>query len=78
VADRLGVSGVDRGAVIVNVTSDSPAERVGFQPGDVVLSLQGKAVTTGKELARIAEANARLWRIKFSRDGRVSSVVIGG
>ena len=48
-ADRLHVRGADSGAVIVDVQPLSAAERVGFQPGDVVLKLQGKSISSVKQ-----------------------------
>ncbi len=77
-ADRMHISGADTGAVIVDVKPQSPAERVGFHKGDVVVSAQGENVTSAKQLAQLVEAQSRLWRISFLRDGEVSSVVIGG
>ncbi len=77
-ANRMHIQGADQGAVIVEIEPDSPADRVGFKPGDVVLRLQGKDVTSARELAGLAEKDSRLWRISFNRDGQVSSVVLGG
>lgn len=37
--------------IIVSVTADSPAEAAGFLPGDVVLSINGEAVTAGREIS---------------------------
>jgi len=77
-ADRMRIRGAVEGAVIVDIEPMSPAARTGFRKGDVVLGAQGEDVTSAEQLARIVDSNSRLWRIKFSRDGRVSSVVIGG
>ncbi len=77
-ADRMRIRGADQGAVIVDIEPMSPAARVGFQKGDVVLGAQGENVTTAEQLAKLVETDSRLWRIKFSRDGRVSNIVIGG
>ncbi len=78
VADRFHIRGAGSGAVIVDVEPLSPAQRVGFKKGDVVLKAQGKDITTAKELADLVETDSRLWRIKFMRDGQVSDVMIGG
>jgi Do/DeqQ family serine protease len=39
-----------QGAVVARVVKDSPAERAGLQAGDVVVSVNGKAVLTSSEL----------------------------
>jgi Do/DeqQ family serine protease len=79
VIDRLRLRDAgDHGAVIVDIEPQSPAARVGFRPGDVVLSAQGTDVESAEQLAEIAEGDSRVWRISFNRGGRVSNVVIGG
>ena len=55
-ADRMHIRGAEKGAVIVDVEPMSPADRVGFQAGDVVLTLQGEDVGNAKQLADLAEA----------------------
>ncbi len=77
-ADRMRIRGAEQGAVIVDIEPMSPAARVGFKKGDVVLGAQGEDVKSAEQLAKLVEADSRLWRIKFSRDGRVSSIVVGG
>ena len=77
-ADRLQIRGTERGAVIVDVEPQSPAARLGFRPGDVVLRAQGEEVASASQLAALVETESRLWRISFSRGGRVSDIVIGG
>ena len=77
-ADRMHIRGVESGAVIVDIEPMSPAARVGFRTGDVLLRVQGEDVATAKQLAELAEAGGRVWRISFNRGGQVSSIMIGG
>ncbi len=51
---------------------------MGFQTGDVVLRVQGEDVANAKQLAELAEADSRVWHIRFNRGGQVSSIMIGG
>jgi serine protease Do len=41
---------VETGAVVTQVTEDSPAARAGLAPGDVILEVQGKAIGSAAEL----------------------------
>jgi Do/DeqQ family serine protease len=77
-ADRLRIRGAEKGAVIVDIDRRSPAARLGLRPGDVVLRAQGEDIESAAQLAKLVEDGARLWRITFSRNGRVSNIVIGG
>lgn len=42
-----------RGALVAGVTSGGPAEDAGIEPGDIVLTFDGKEVATMRELPRI-------------------------
>ena len=77
-ADRLRVRGARSGAIIVEVAPRSPAARLGVRPGDVVVRAQGEDIKSAGELSELVEAGSRLWRISFNRNGRISSIVIGG
>jgi serine protease Do/serine protease DegQ len=49
-AETLGLPKGVRGVVITDVNPDSPADKAGLKRGDVFLSINGRAVTTGEEL----------------------------
>jgi Do/DeqQ family serine protease len=52
VAEALAL-GTDRGALIVQVESGSPAEHAGLQPGDVVTAIDGRPVEGSTDLRNI-------------------------
>jgi serine protease Do len=47
-AEALGLS-VDSGVIVSDVTPGSPAARAGLQPGDIVVSLDGKRMENGRQ-----------------------------
>jgi serine protease Do len=53
VAESLGVSGPDRGALIAGVSENGPAAKGGVQTGDVVLKFDGRPVKEMRSLPRI-------------------------
>jgi serine protease Do len=63
---------VSRGALVQDVSGDSPAERAGFRPYDIVLGVDGRAIATNDELIR--EISGRqpgtVARLELLRDGR--------
>lgn len=80
-ADSFGLS-KPGGALVAGVENGSPAAKAGVEPGDVILSLNGKEIVSSNELPPLVAAirpgdTARLqvWRNKASRD---IDVKIGG
>ena len=52
IAGGLGLSPDTHGALVAGIAPDSPAAKAGFQPGDVVQSVGGTAISNPIELAR--------------------------
>lgn len=68
IAQALGLDRA-RGALVADVEPDSPAARAKLQPGDVILTFDGKPVERTRELPRIVAATPKdqqvavtLWR----------------
>ena len=67
-ADSLGLPRAN-GALVRGVEQDSPAARAGIEPGDIILSFDGKAVEKSADLPRIvgntapgSRAKVQVWR----------------
>ena len=58
------------GVVVSEVVRGSPAARLGFQPGDIVVSLNGDAVSSTKVLQALVADDPALWRVEIERDGQ--------
>lgn len=71
VIEELHVNLSGEGVVVKEVVPGSPANRVGFQKGDVVLEVNGQKVDTTRTLARIAQSDPGIWRLAVQRDGQV-------
>jgi serine protease Do len=63
---------VSRGALVQDVSGDSPAERAGIRPYDVILSVDGREVLTDEELIRDISGRqpGSVTRLELLRDGR--------
>jgi serine protease Do len=68
----LRVFGTDHGIVVDSVQADSPAARAGMKPGDVILSINGRAVHSGDELVAIVSETeiGKKLRIEYLREGK--------
>ncbi len=80
IAESLGMDKA-QGALVANVLKDSPASRSGFQVGDVILNMDGRAVEEFKDLPKLV-ASTRVGNkseVEIYRDGgeQKLKVVIG-
>ncbi len=69
-ADELRMPTSTAGVVIVDVKPNSPAARVGFQPKDIIMSLNGTEMTSTADVERALEDNPGFWRLEIVRDGQ--------
>jgi Do/DeqQ family serine protease len=77
-AEELRLDPAGGGVVIVEVGDGSAARNVGFQRGDVILSVNGQKLTKTGDLEKATGQQSRLWRITILRDGQQISVILGG
>ena len=71
IAESLGVDG-GKGAIVADVTEDSPALKAGFKIGDVILKVDGKDVADARDLAKkVAQiAPGKSVPVTIVRDGK--------
>jgi Do/DeqQ family serine protease len=77
-ADEMRLDPQAEGVVITGVADGSAAKSVGFQKGDVVVSVNGQSIAKSDDLDRIANAGSRSWRITIDRGGQQISVMFSG
>ncbi len=77
-ADDLRLDPSAQGVVIVEVTNGSPAQRLGFQKGDLVISVNNNNIAKTRDLNRVASEKNRVWRITILRGGQQMSVELRG
>ncbi len=77
-ADELRLDPQSEGVVIVGVADGSAAQSIGFQKGDIVVSVNNQKIAKSADLDRIARAGGRQWRITIRRGGQQISVIFSG
>lgn len=60
-----------QGVMVLDTVFGTPARRMGFRPGDILLTLGGLAVNSGFELARAISFAPPEFDVELSREGRV-------
>ena len=63
----------EQGALVSEVMKDSPAEKAGFQAGDIILEFDGKIITDMHELPRLAAVTpvGKKAVVKLFRNGKI-------
>jgi S1-C subfamily serine protease len=77
-ADELRLDPQTEGVVILQVADGSVAQRLSFQRGDIVVSVNNEKITKTRDLERVTKDSSRVWRVTISRGGQQISAVIGG
>jgi len=77
-ADDLRLDPSAQGVVIVDIASGSPAQSLGFQRGDLVVSVNNAKIAKTRDLEKAVGQQSRLWRITIMRGGQQMSVELRG
>jgi len=77
-ADELRLESSAEGVVVLDVAGGTLAQNLGFQRGDIVVSVNNHKIAKTRDLERVAEAGARIWRVTIRRGGQTISAVFGG
>ena len=77
-ADELRLDPQAEGVVITAVADGSTAQSIGFQPGDIVVSVNNEKIAKSADLQRIANSASRSWRITIRRGEQQISVMFSG
>ena len=74
VAEELGLPSQQRGVIALGVADNSPAARIGVQPGDILVSLNEIEIARVADVRRILKDATGPWIITVNREGRTLSV----
>jgi Do/DeqQ family serine protease len=77
-ADDLRLDPATQGVVIIDISNGSLAQNLGFQRGDLVLSVNNAKIAKTRDLERVAGQQSRFWRITIMRGGQQMSVELRG
>jgi S1-C subfamily serine protease len=77
-ADELRLDPQAAGVVITAVADGSTAQSIGFQPGDIVVSVNSQKIERSSELEHIANSGSHSWRITIRRGSQEISVMFRG
>ncbi len=70
VADELRMPAGTEGVVVTEVNRGSPAARIGLQPRDIIVQLNGTDVASTEVLEELVADDPSVWRVEIERDGQ--------
>jgi Do/DeqQ family serine protease len=77
-ADQLRLDPQTEGVVITEVAEGSTAQSIGFQKGDIVVSVNNQKISKPADLEHAASGGGRQWRVTIMRGGQQISVMFSG
>jgi Do/DeqQ family serine protease len=78
VADELHLDTDTTGVVVTDLADGGTAANVGFQKGDIIVSVNNQKIAMTSDLERATREALRLWRITLVRSGQQINVTLGG
>jgi S1-C subfamily serine protease len=76
-ADEIGAD-VTSGVMIVEMDRRAIAARLGFRPGDIILTVNGRRMTTVDMLQAALATRPTLWDVSLNRGGQVLKLSVEG
>jgi serine protease Do len=77
-AEEVGSETAEPGVTIIRIRRGTIAHRLQFQPGDVILRVNERAVASVAELRALLAAGSSSWKIAIRRSGELLTMTIGG
>jgi S1-C subfamily serine protease len=74
-AEELQVD-VTNGVMITEMSRRSIAARLGFRPGDIIVSINGRKISTVEALKTVLNSKAGSWKIVVNRNGSMMTLSI--
>ncbi|MEX0921794.1 MAG: DegQ family serine endoprotease [Rhodovibrionaceae bacterium] len=70
--------GAWEGVIVTEVLRGSPAARLGFRAGDLLVAIGGSAIESVADAQSALNGSSAPWRLSVNRDGRVRTITVEG
>ena len=78
IAEEISSAENRDGVIITDIAPDSNAAAVSFQKGDMIISVNGVAISTTKDLAAASTGRHYYWKLSIGRGGQIIDTVLNG
>jgi Do/DeqQ family serine protease len=69
-AETLQMSAEAQGVVVEDVARGSPASRLGFEPRDIIVNVNGTDIDSTERLQTVIDSEPDFWRVEIDRGGQ--------
>ncbi len=76
-AEEMGLGSAEAGVTIIGIKYGTIAHRLQFQPGDVILKVNGRLVRSVTDLRGVLAMAAPSWTVAIRRSGETMTLTIG-
>ena len=77
-AEELAVESGTEGVIVVSVKQGSPADDIGLQKGDYLISIDNNDVKTTRDVVALQQERAYYWSLVIRRKGELMKSKVGG
>lgn len=78
VAEERGLNQLLTGVIIIGIEKGSPAARIGFRPGDIVLQINKTRIVSVLDLIKSTRYNPTSWHLIINRNGQRLTMMLPG
>ncbi|MBL6933649.1 MAG: PDZ domain-containing protein, partial [Rhodospirillales bacterium] len=75
-ADEMGIETFEDGVYVLRLEDRSYASRMGLNPGDRIISINGEEIDSTQFLERVMKMRVNSWAISIKRGGKVMKLVV--
>ena len=77
-AEERGLNQLLTGVIIIGIEKGSPAARIGFRPGDIVLQINKTRIVSVLDLIKSTRYNPTSWHLIINRNGQRLTMMLPG
>src|ERR1700759_2410455 len=78
VADEMHLDADTEGVGVTEIADDATAAGVGFQKGDIIVSVNNQKISKTSDLEQATATSSRVWRLTLVRGGQRITLRLGG
>jgi S1-C subfamily serine protease len=63
---------------VSEVKENSPAAELGLKKGDIIISIDGEAISSSRDAEKVQKSRNYYWKLVINRGGQTMTSMVGG